>query len=596
MAESPAASADGPIKLTISCNGTVLDDLLNVIVSVEIRQAFNKVPTATLMFLDGDMPNQDFPLSNQTTFQPGSEITISAGYGQKVDQLFQGVVLKHSIAISGKNDARLVIECKDKAVAMTVGRKNANYLKQKDSDILSTIIGTYTGLSAQVKATTTKYSELVQYNCTDWDFMLSRAEINGMLVNVVDGKVNVGPPQVTTSPVLTVTYGLDLFEFNADLDATNQLATVDGVCWNPSSQKVSKTSAGPKTLNKQGDLSSTKLAKTLGVKSYRLQTPVPLQNSALKDWAAGQQVKSGLARIQGHMVFQGDAKAKVDSLIQVAGVGKRFNGNLYVSGVQHTINHGQWVTEVDFGMPSDWFADNRDLVSPPASGLTPGVEGLQVGVVMKLDADPDKQDRIQVSVPVSEAKTKGVWARLANFYASKGFGDFFIPEIGDEVVLGYFNNDPSNPVILGSLYSSNRKPPYKLTATNDTKAIVTRSKLKVEFNEKDKITTIITPGNNQIVLSDKDKSILVQDMNKNKVLLDPNGITMDSPKDIQITAQGKISVQAQKTIDIKATSDVTVSGANITNSAQSAFTGKGSTSELSASGNTTVKGSKVYIN
>jgi len=159
------------------------------------------------------------------------------------------------------------------------------------------------------------------------------------------------------------------------------------------------------------------------------------------------------------------------------------------------------------------------------------------------------------------------------------------------------NNDPSHPVILGSLYSSKRKPPYDLTAENYTKAIVTKSELKVEFDDENKVLTIVTPASNTIVISDKDKSILLQDETGNKVELSTSGIVLDSPKDISITATGKITLDATGEVGISSKADVSVSGLNVTAEADVGFTGKGSaTAELSASGQTTVKGAMVMIN
>jgi len=189
------------------------------------------------------------------------------------------------------------------------------------------------------------------------------------------------------------------------------------------------------------------------------------------------------------------------------------------------------------------------------------------------------------------------WARLASFHGSDSIGAFFIPEIGDEVVLGYMNNDPCHPVILGSFYSSKRKPPYDLTADNFTKAIVTKSKIKLEFDDENKVVTLVTPGNNTIVISDKGKSILIQDQNNNKVELSSSGILLDSPKDISINAQGKTTISAVGQITLSSKADVTVEGMNIKQTANAGFTAQGNASaELSASGQTTVKGAMVMIN
>lgn len=596
MPESPMINSSDVVKLSIFSDGAQINETIQI-ESVSVTNAINKIPYARIEMLDGDMPNKDFPISSGDDFKPGKEIKINAGYGDSEDTIFQGIVVKHSIKISGDNNSRLVLECRDKAVAMTIGRHNANYIDKKDSEIISDLISNYTGLSSDVDATTTQYKELVQYYCSDWDFMLSRAEVNGLLICVEDAKLSVKAPQVSGEAELKLTYGDDVIELHADIDARTQFAEVNTASWDPGEQAVVEEQVGPQTLNKQGDLTAKDLAAVVDLKSFRLQTPGVIEKTALKDWAAGQQLKAGLARIRGRMKFQGSAKARTGTLIALEGVGDRFNGEVFVSSVNHQINAGKWISEVDFGMSPDWFADQRDLVAPPASGFLPGVEGLQIGVVMKLDEDPDGQNRVQVSVPILQAQTEGVWARLANFYASNSFGAFFIPEIGDEVILGYLNNDPSNPVVLGSLYSSKQVPPYELTADNFTKAIVTKSQLKIEFDDDKKITTITTPGDNKLVFSDDDKSILMQDQNGNKVELSADGIVLDSPKDIKISAKGKIGIDAVGEIAISSKADVKVEGLNVSHTANVGFTAKGSaTAELSASGQTTVKGAMVMIN
>lgn len=596
MADSPRMNAEGVIKLTLFSNGAQLD-VTGSIISVEVTKSVNRIPSARIEVQDGDMPNKDFPLSNSDNFKPGSEIKINAGYGDSEETIFKGIIVKHGLGITGNNDARLIVECRDKAVGMSIGRKNANYVDSKDSDIISKLIGNSSGLSADVKSTGTQYKELVQYYCSDWDFMLSRAEVNGHLVIVDDAKVTVAPPQTDTEAVLKVTYGDDLMEFHAEVDALSQLTSVKGVSWDLKTQDVVSDEAAPQTLNAQGDLHSADLAGVAGPPSYILQSAAPLEKAVLKDWAKGRQVKSGLARIRGRMKFQGSARAKPGKLIELEGVGNRFKGKVYVCAVRHEIRNGDWFTEAEFGLAPEWFAEKRDLVAPPASGFTPGIEGLQIGVVKKLDADPEGQHKIQVSVPVLQAETDGVWARLSKFYGSDDFGAFFVPEIGDEVVLGYFNNDPSHPVVLGSMYSSKRKPPYSLTKDNFIKAVITRSKLKLEFDDEKKIITVITPAKNEIVVSDDGKSILLKDQTGNKIELNPDGILLDSPKDIKINAKGKIAIDAVGEISVSSKADVKVTGLNINNTAQVGFVGKGSaTAELSASGQTTVKGAMVMIN
>jgi Rhs element Vgr protein len=595
-ATSPIDSAEGVVRLTLLADGVALPDS-TAVVSVSVRRAVNTVPSARIELMDGDMPASSFPLSDSATFKPGVVLSIQAGYGDVLTQVFEGIVVRHGVQIRGDNDARLIVECRDKSVLMTVGRRNANHLDKTDSDVISALAQAH-GLTMDADSTEPSYGELVQHYCSDWDFMLSRAEANGLLVVATDGKLAVKAPKAEGEPDLLVTYGVDLIEFQADLDARGQYASAQAFSWDMKTQAALEgTASQPASLPVQGDIDSATLAEVVGLPVYRLQSGAPQPVGALTQWAKALQLKAGLARLRGRMRFQGSARAKVGGLIALAGVGTRFSGTVFVTGLAHEIAAGDWTTEAEFGLAPDWFVERSDVVAPPGAGLLPGVHGLQVGIVMKLDADPAGESRVQVKVPVLQASDEGVWARLLQLHASNGFGSFFLPEVGDEVVLGYFADDPSHPVVLGSLYSSKQATPYALEAPNDIKAIVTRCKHKIEFNEADKIITVLTPAGNKIVLSDKDKSILLQDENGNKVELAPGGITLDSPKDIVLKAQGKVTVTAGMSMALKAQTDVTVDGANVTCSAQMGFKASGNASaELSAAGQTVVKGAIVLIN
>jgi Rhs element Vgr protein len=595
MAVSPSANTDGVVRISVSAGGTALTTL--PIVSVIVRRAVNRIPWAEIVLVDGDMPSGSFALSDTATFAPGAEIVISAGYGSTQSTLFTGVVMRHGVKIDNGNNSRLVIECRDKSSKMAIGRQNANYLQQKDSDIITTLIGNH-GLTADVQSTTVQYDELVQFYCSDWDFMLSRADANGLLITIDAGTVSVKPPGTSASAVLTTTWGRDLLAFDADIDARTQLTAVQAVSWDPKQQAVALgDSASPPSLNTQGNLTSATLAEVASPATFIMQTGATQPVATLTDWAKAAQQKAALARIRGRMRFLGNASALPDSLIEVAGVGERFSGTVYVSSVEHHISDGNWTTEAEFGMRNEWHVEREDVMAPSNGGLLPGVSGLQIGVVMQLDGDPQGEERIQVKVPVLQAQSEGVWARLAQFYASSTFGAFFLPEVGDEVLLGYLNGDPSHPIVLASLYSSSRKPAYTIEAANNTKAIVTRCLHKIEFNEEDKIITVTTPGNNQMVFSDKGQSITVTDQHNNSITLSSNGIALDSKSDITLTAQGSVSITANASISASAQADVKVAGLNISCEAQVGFTGKGSASaELSAAGQTTVKGAMVMIN
>lgn len=224
------------------------------------------------------------------------------------------------------------------------------------------------------------------------------------------------------------------------------------------------------------------------------------------------------------------------------------------------------------------------------------MEGLHTAVVRKLDGDPQKEYRIQVELPWLDGKSKLLWARVATMYATNGMSTFFLPEPGDEVLVGFMNQDPTHPVVLGSLYGVKHKPPFEFEAKNNTKAIVTREKLRIEFDEEKKVITIATPGKNTLEISDDGKHIKLTDQHKNEITMDSGGITLTSSKDITLKAKGNITMDAMMKLSGSAKQDASLEGLNVTVQGKMGATVKGNaTAELSASGQTTVKGSATVM-
>ncbi len=619
MADSPLKADVGVVTFEITSGGSKIKDYYQVL-SVHITKEANRIPKAIIKIIDGNPSTQNFPISDSEDFAPGKEIEIKAGYVSNNESIFKGVIIKHSLSIQEGTGPTLEVEVKDKTVKLTVGRKNKYYEKKKDSDIIKSIISD-AGLSADATATTVQHPMIVQHYCSDWDFIMSRADINGQILLVEGGKVTVTKPKVSESAVLKVSYGIDLLTFSADLNAQTQLSAVSGTSWAMKDQKIVQNKGAKPSVNSQGNIDSSKLADVLGVKEFGLQSVGEIDKDSLKAWADAQFQKSWLNKITGEASFQGSSKAIPGCIIEFAGVGERFNGSAFISGVEHDISEGKWITTVRLGLPDQWYAEKPNIEAPDASGLLPGVDGLTIGKVKQLDKDPDSEFRIMVTLPLMQDDSKGVWARLANFYATNGAGTFFIPEIDDEVVVGFLNSDPRFPVVLGALYSSKNKPgkdtegnDLALTKDNYTKAIITKEKNTIEFDDKNKIITITTPGKNKAAFDDKDKSITLKDENSNSVVLNKDGIELkdktgnkitmsssgieiNSPKNITIKATQNIKSTATQNINCEATQNFEAKGLQVQLTANTSLTAKGNASaELSASGNTTVKGAMVMIN
>ncbi len=599
MATSSNIKSGGVATFAVKVAGNAIPDTVQVL-SIRIEKRINKISLARIVILDGEANTGKFEVSSSSTFVPGAEVSIESGYDAKNKVIFKGIVTQQSIRIDSSIGSTLEVECRDASIKMIVGRKNLTFSKKKDSEIISSIIGGYSDLSCDVTATTTVWPEQVQYYVTDWDYIIARAEINGLIVTTLNGKVSVSKPDTDTSSVFTIAYGDGLLGFNADLNCLNQLGSVKSSTWDYKTQAVisgqaSNDHAGP------GNLSSKKLSEVVGLSDFGLQTTAPLESADLTNWSKAQLIKSEYSKITGDAKLQGTELADPGKYCTLEGLGDRFNGDHLISGVVHNLSDGNWVTELALGLSPTWFIEEPDVMAPPASGLLPGARGLFNGTVKKMFEDPDSQYRILVTVPLFDASGEGIWARLSNFYSTSGAGAFFLPEVGDEVILGFINEDPRYPVILGSMYSSTKLKPFTgldPVQKNSLKAIVSKSGIYTQFDDENIVYTITTPAKNTMIISDKDKKITIQDQHSNKIVMSADGITISSPKDITIEADQSLNLTGKQGIKVTSSGgDVETSGVNIKETAQSQYSAEGSVmAKINSGTELTLKSAMVMIN
>ncbi|QHT66024.1 type VI secretion system tip protein VgrG [Rhodocytophaga rosea] len=586
----------GVVSYNILTNGKVNTAGYDLM-SIQVTKGINKISTAKLKIVDGGVSeNQPWNQSDSKDFAPGVEIEIQAGYENNNKTIFKGIIIKHGLKITKSGDSYLSIECKDKAVKLTVGRKNKLFVKKKDSDILTEIINAY-GIEKQIDATTFQHKEVIQHYCTDWDFVMMRAEINGLVAITDDGKLLVKKPDLSSEPVVSITYGVNMYDFQADMDARTQLTKVVAHAWDSDKQALVESSSKTPDELSQGSTPSSKLAQTIGLDEYLLQTTAGIKDvSVLEAWANAKHTRSYLSKIKGTVTCIGTAAIKPGTLIELSGLSSQFNGKAFVSGVTHIVEEGNWTTTAEMGLSFDWFSEETPLIdAPPASGMVAPMKGLFIAKVVKIDEDEAGEYRIQIKIPIL-GDNQGWWARLSTMYATNESGTFFYPEVGDEVIVGFLNEDPQYPIIMGSVHSKSSKPPFIPENTNKTKGFVTRSKLKITFDDEKKITKIETPGGNSITLNDDERNIIIEDQNKNKIEMNKEGIAITSQKDIIMKAQGKIVMEAQGNIEAKATGDAKVEGMNVAMKGSMKFAAEGAMTEVKGSGQTTIKGGIVMIN
>jgi Rhs element Vgr protein len=370
-------------------------------------------------------------------------------------------------------------------------------------------------------------------------------------------------------------------DLDAEIDARLQFSGVKASGWSQSDQAVTSSEAADPGVPETGNLTASTLAGVIGTDEFQLIHSGLLDSQELQQWADAKLLRQRMAKIRGRITTDGTSAVTPGKMIHIDGVGDRFTGDIYVTAVRQEIQKGNWLTTMQFGVEPEWFAQNYDVQQPLAGALLPAIQGLQIGIVTKLESDPDGENRIQVRVPVIDNNDDGIWSRVCTLDAGNNRGTFFLPEIGDEVIVGFINNDPRHAVILGMLNSSNK--PAALTASdqNDQKGYTSRSGMKMIFDDDKKSIDIETPAGNKFLISEDQKTIQMTDQNGNKFTMDQNGITIESYKDLTL----------------KSPNEFKASGLNATVQADAQATFKGSSAaEFSSGGNTALKGSIVQIN
>ena len=171
---------------------------------------------------------------------------------------------------------------------------------------------------------------------------------------------------------------------------------------------------------------------------------------------------------------------------------------------------------------------------------------------------------------------------MSSLDAGKDRGAFFRPEVNDEVVVGFLDDDPRYPIILGTLHSGAKPAPFKATDSNHEKGFVTRSKLQFIFNDEKKSIVLQTPKGKKLVIDDDGDEISLTDQHGNKIKMNASGIVLESVKDISFkTASGSCKMEAMD-ISLEASTKLKANGK--------------ASADFTSSGPTILKGALVNIN
>jgi uncharacterized protein involved in type VI secretion and phage assembly len=196
-----------------------------------------------------------------------------------------------------------------------------------------------------------------------------------------------------------------------------------------------------------------------------------------------------------------------------------------------------------------------DLISPSEPEKSGKIYGLVMGIVTN-NQDPDKMYRVKVKFPWLSDSDESTWARISTPMAGGGRGHYFLPEVDDEVLVGFEHGDVRFPYVVGSLWNGQDAPPANNgDGQNNIRVIHSRSGHLVRLddtNGDEKIEIIDKTGGNSITIKSSDNSIAIVCTGRMK--LQANGI--------DITSESDLNIQANTTLDMQSQGPMTISGSS----------------------------------
>ena len=192
------------------------------------------------------------------------------------------------------------------------------------------------------------------------------------------------------------------------------------------------------------------------------------------------------------------------------------------------------------------------------------------GVVVALvtsTKDPQSLGRVKVRYPWLGEEAEGNWARVTAPMAGKEMGIFFLPEIGDEVLVAFEHGDVRFPYVIGGLWNGKAKPPVSVgdEGKNDVRMIKSRSGHVVRLSDEDgkeKIEIIDKSGKNRVSIDTATNTIIIA-AEKDVTISAPNGAIKLAAQKVEIASSADTKIEAGAGMNVRASADLNLKGAMV---------------------------------
>ncbi|HEY2297244.1 MAG TPA: phage baseplate assembly protein V [Jatrophihabitans sp.] len=577
----------------IKVAGSPLDVAVqNDLVALRVNKGLSMMARATLRFVD---PGYAIATSNK--FALGTPVEI----GINTTSIFKGVVTGASVEQSATQIQELVVTVDDAAYKLNLAHRIASYEEVSVGDVIKKL-ASQNGLSVDVPAGGDIYPYLLQRG-SDLSFLESLTRRINCVWYADDQKLIVKKAGGSEGAV-EIKASAKLIDFSVRTSALRpgavqvkgwDSAQLQAIVGDESDAPTGGESTFTTNYRKVSDLSSS----TPKIVVDESNPNTASEATALAD--SLQSIWSSEAVVARGTMFA-DPAVKPYTKVTIDGDGP-MDGDYVVNEVEHVYTHRGFLTKFVAGpVRSRLLVDTLKTTS-----RDPGFvyQGLVTAIVTEVATKAEEFGMVKVKIPSWDDDLASAWARVVSFGGGTSRGGVFLPEVGDEVLVGFERGDTRHPVVIGGLFGQ------KTTIAADTNAVQSG---KIDYRRITSRTGhVVELGDGDEDTKSHVKLALGKAGYELRLGADRFDIKMPSGKpflikvgdaSIEIDAQGninvkglKISIQAQSDIELKANAQLKAEGtAGVSlHGATAELKGDG-TATLQSSGQTAVKGAMVMIN
>ncbi|MEV4312489.1 VgrG-related protein [Actinocrispum sp. NPDC049592] len=495
-----------------------------------------------------------FELFDEDRFRPGTKIEIAFRAEGEPVVVTSGEVTAVSVepGVSGRHE--LVVTGLDLTHRMARGAKSKAFTNMTDSGIAGQIARDH-GLEPDIDSTSEIRQHALQHNETDYAFLRRMASAIGYDFWITENKFHFKRKPSARSQAPKLTWGENLRSFKVRFATVDSCDEVVVTAWDPVDKKTITGRA--RTPDHGTDAPAAAQMAAAAKRSFGAVTRRAGQFPAASQAEADARAQSLMLKASGGgVILKGECVGNpwigAGNEVTLDKVGNRLAGKYRVTTVEHTYGSDRpYVTRFTCGAK-----ESDGLVDMLGGGGTAnrqehrGWGSLVVGVVTNND-DKESQARVKVKFPTL-SEDESAWARVATIGAGASRGIEWLPEVGDEVLVGFENDDKARPIVLGGLWGRKDKPP-EAKPVGDGKV-----KQRIMASRKDNRITLIDDPKTSIVvkLGDAECQLVLE---KDESKLTGEKKLVISAQQIELKADQKLSLSAQN-VEITAKSGLTASG------------------------------------